>query len=325
LNHKTLNWKLETYFHQCFGVKDSMRQPLGKGLQSLIPKKQSKITSLVKDQAGTTSWLRPKKESIFNVEVDKIRPNPHQPRHDLSDGSLKELADSIREHGVLQPLIVTKIEKPTERGREVEYELVAGERRWRAAQMAGLPHVPVIIRDSSAHQKLEIALVENLQRENLNPIEAALAFKQLQDDFNLKHKEIAKKVGKSRTTVTNTIRLLSLPKEVQVAMASNQINEGHGRAILMARPSARLALFRAIVKNNLSVRQAEEKARKLALPNKPRSRGPKNPLFKKIENDLQQVLGRRVSITQRGETGHLNIEFCSQQELDKLVKHLLKI
>lgn len=302
-----------------------MKKILGKGLQSLIPKKESKISDLIKNQPEVASWIKPPKESIFNVEIGKIRPNPHQPRKELLKSALKELADSIREYGILQPLIVTKIEKPTERGRSVEYELIAGERRWRAAQLAGLPHVPVIIKDSLAREKLEMALVENLQRENLNPIESALAFRQLQEEFSLKHHEIAQKVGKKRTTVTNTLRLLTLPKEIQKAMISNQITEGHGRAILLAKPNARLSLFRKILKNNLSVRQSEDKARKLALSDKPYAAGPKNPLFKEIENDLKKVIGRRVSLTQRGEVGHLNIEFYNKRELNKLVKYLLKI
>ena len=302
-----------------------MKQSLGKGLQSLIPKKQPKISNLIKGQARRESWLDPKKESIFNIEIDKIRPNPHQPRKNLSKDNLKEMANSIREHGILQPLIVTKVEKPTERGRQVEYELIAGERRWKAAQIAGLPHVPVIIRDSSAHEKLEIALVENLQRENLNPIESAQAFRQLQEDFKLKHSQIAQKIGKKRTTVTNILRLLTLPPKIQNAIAEGRISEGHGRAILMAKPTARLTVYQAIVRNNLGVRQTEERARRVALFNKPRSSGPKNPLFRKIEKDLAAVLGRRVSILRRGDMGYLNIGFVNQKELDKVVKHLLKI
>ena len=302
-----------------------MKQSLGKGLQSLIPKKQPKMANLIKGRAQRTAWLEPKKESIFNIEVDKIRPNPLQPRKNLPEESLKEMANSIREHGILQPLIVTKIEKPTERGRQVEYELVAGERRWRAAQIAGLPHVPVIIRDSSADEKLEIALVENLQRENLNPIEEARAFKQLHKEFNLKHSEIAEKVGKQRTTISNSIRLLNLPPKIQQALLGNKISEGHARAVLMAKPMARLTLYQTIVRNNLSVRQAEDRARQLAQSNKPYSHGPKNPLFKKLEKDLEGVIGRRVSILRRGDMGYLNIGFINQKELDKLIKHLLKI
>lgn len=298
---------------------------LGKGLQSLIPKKQSKMTRLVKGRSGSINLPDSKKESIFNIEVNKIKPNPHQPRREMNKAGLIELANSIREHGVLQPLIVTKVEKATDRGQQVEYELVAGERRWQASKIAGLPHVPVIIKGSSARKKLEISLVENLQREDLNPIDSALAFKQLRDEFNLRHKDIAEKIGKSRTAVTNTFRLLTLPEEVQKAMSNNKIREGHGRAILMARPGSQMPLFRAIVKNSLSVRQSEERARKLALPNKPRSAGPKNILFKKIEKDLSEVLGRRVSIFKRGDNNYLNIEFVNQKELDRITKYLLKI
>ncbi|MFH1938187.1 MAG: ParB/RepB/Spo0J family partition protein [Patescibacteria group bacterium] len=296
----------------------------GKGLQSLIPKKESKMTNLIKSRSGSIDLPELKKESIFNIEVNKIKPNPHQPRKEMDKVSLNELANSIREHGVLQPLIVTKVEKLTDRGQQVEYELVAGERRWQASKIAGLPHVPVIIRGSSNSKKIEIALVENLQREDLNPIDSALAFKQLKDEFNLRHKDIAEKIGKSRTAVTNIFRLLTLPKEVQKAMSGNKIREGHGRAILMAKPEAQMPLFRAILKNNLSVRQTEERARKLALPNKPRSTGPKNIFFKKIEKDLSEGLCRRVSITQRGNLRHLRIEFADQNDLDKISKHFLR-
>jgi ParB family chromosome partitioning protein len=301
-----------------------MRQSLGKGLQSLIPKKPSRTSSLIQKQAQIKGRLSAEQESVFNVEIDKIKPNPHQPRQDLSKKNLKELADSIREHGILQPLIVTQIEKSTPRGRKVEYQLVAGERRWRAAKMAGLPHVPVIIRDSSERQKLEIALIENLQREDLNAIEEAQAFKQLQDEFNLKHEEIAQKVGKSRPTITNSIRLLSLPLKIQQAVLANKISEGHARAILMAKPEAQMALYQKIVKNNLTVRQAEDIASKIAAQRQ-KNKGPKNPLYRKIEKELQEVWGKRVSITRRGEIGRLSVEFHNQQELDKLVKHFLKI
>ncbi len=301
------------------------KSSLGKGLQSLIPKKESKMTSLIKKEGKSFDWLKLKKESIFNIEIDKIKPNSSQPRNSLSEEGLKELAESIKQHGVLQPLIVTKNEKTTERGRQVEYELIAGERRWRASKIAGLPSVPVIIKDTAAQEKLEIALVENIQREDLNAIDSALAYKQLQDVFNLRHKDIAEKVGKSRTAVTNSIRLLSLPVEARKAIVASKISEGHGRAILMAKPEAQKSLFQAIIKNNLSVRQVEEKARKLASENKPYSKGPKNPLFKKIEKDLEEVLGRRVSILKRGDMNYINIQFIDQKELDKLAEYLLKI
>ncbi len=300
-----------------------MRKTLGKGLQSLIPKKEPKMAQLLTNGSRKKSWLEPKKESIFNVEIDKIKPNPHQPRKEMSEEGLKEMSGSIREHGILQPLIVTKIERSTDWGRQVEYELVAGERRWRAAKMVGLPQVPVIIRDSSAYEKLELALVENLQRENLNPMEAARAFKQLHQDFKLKHSQIAQKVGKSRVTVTNTLRLLTLPPQAQKALAGGRISEGHGRAILMAKPAARSSIYQAIIRGNLDVRGAEEKARQLAVP-RPYASGPKNILFKEKEKGLTEALGRRVSITQREGHGYLRIEFTDQKELDKLVNYLLK-
>ena len=303
-----------------------MTKTLGRGLQSLIPKKQSKISNLIKNEGSEVNLgLSSKKDSIFNIEVNKIKPNPNQPRKELSQESLKELAESIKEHGVLQPLIVTKIEKSTNRGHDVEYELIAGERRWRASKMAGLPHVPVIIRGKAiADRNLEIALVENIQRENLNPIDSALAFKRLQDEFKLRHKDIAEKIGKERTTVTNAIRLLTLPKKVQEAMLANKISEGHGRALLLAKPEARLSIFGDIVRNKLSVRQAEERARKFAVPNKPKAHGPKNPLFKKIEDQLTESLERRVSILKRGDKNYINIQFADQKDLDRLSRCLRK-
>ena len=301
-----------------------MKSALGKGLQSLIPKKESRISGFLKGRKSPSglgeSRNRDKKESIFNIEIDKIRPNSNQPRKDVGAEALKDLADSIREHGILQPLLVSKIEKPSERGRQVEYEIIAGERRWRAAKLAGLPSVPVIIRDSSAHQKLEIALVENIQRKNLNAIETALAYKQLQDRFGLKHHEIAKKIGKDRSTISNALRILGLPQEVQDAIVGGKFSEGHARAILLAKPVARLPIFRRVLKESLSVRRTEDLARRVARPATPGGTGPKNPLFKKIESELKEILGgRRVSITKRGDLCNIRIEFVTQEELDRLV------
>ncbi|MBU1136894.1 ParB/RepB/Spo0J family partition protein [Patescibacteria group bacterium] len=297
-----------------------MKTALGKGLQSLIPKKESRISGFFKDKKKPSDLGRVRKESIFNIEIDKIRPNPNQPRKDIGAEAIKELADSIKEHGILQPLLVSKIEKPSERGRQVEYEIIAGERRWRAAKLAGLPSVPVIIRDSSANQKLEIALVENIQRKNLNAIETAMAYRQLQEQFGLKHHEIARKVGKERTTVSNAMRILSLPQEVQDAIVAGKLSEGHARAMLLARPVARLPIFRRVLRENLSVRRAEDLARRVARPVAAGGIGPKNPLFKKIESELKEILnGRRVSITKRGDLGNIRIEFADQEELDRIV------
>lgn len=259
------------------------------------------------------------------MEIGKIKPNPQQPRQEFNEENLKELAESIREHGVLQPLLVAKIEKPTKRGQRVQYQLVAGERRWRAAKAVGLSYVPVIIRDDSKRQKLEIALVENLQREDLNPIEAALAFKQLRDEFGLKQEEVAKRVGRSRVAVANYLRLLNLPIKIQKAITGGRLTAGHGKAILIAKPARQIALAQEIIKDNLSVREVEDRARKAAARIPLGGREAKNPIFKKIEKDLQEVLGNRVNITKRGRAGRLVLQFYSQEELDKLAGHLLRI
>ena len=298
---------------------------LGKGLQSLIPKKSSQLGSFIRGQTKKRTWFDSRKESVFNIEIGKIKPNPQQPRQEFNGENLKELADSIREHGILQPLLVVKIEKPTKRGRKVEYQLVAGERRWRAAKIVGLTYAPVIIRDDSERQKLEIALVENLQREDLNPIEAALAFKQLRDEFGLKQEEVAKRVGRSRVAVANYLRLLNLPAKIQAVISQGKISAGHGKAVLIAKPQNQIALVQEIVKNNLSVREAEDRARKVAARIPLGGKEAKNPIFKKTEKDLQQVLGNRVNITKRGRAGRLILQFYSQEELDKIVNHLLKI
>jgi len=221
-----------------------IKKGLGKGLQSLIPKKR------LEDKNRKGNWIRPEKESIFYIEIDKIKPNPFQPRRNFSKSSLKELSNSIREQGILQPLLVTKIEKPTERGQDVEYYVIAGERRLRAAKMAGLTQVPVIIRPAVGYQKLELALIENIQREDLNPIEQARALKRLKEEYGITYKEIAEKLGKSEVSIINTVRLLKLPLTVQKGVYEGKITEGHARAILMAKPKKRLSLYYKTIKNN---------------------------------------------------------------------------
>lgn len=305
-----------------------MKSSLGRGLQSLIPQKNSNVKTAGPSKSVTAlkELTKLKKESIFNIEIDKIRPNPNQPRKEISQEQLKELAMSIKEYGILQPLIVTKIERETERGQDVEYELVAGERRWRAAQLVKVPRVPVIIKDDSKRVKFEMALVENIQRENLNPMEMAMAFKRLYDEFGLKHEEIAKRVGKSRPTVSNIIRLLNLPPAAQTAIAENKLTEAHGRAILTVKPEAQMAFLGKILRGNWGVRLTEEKSRELADENKnhaPRSQGPKCILFRSLEQKIGLAMSRRVSITKRGSMGRITIEFKDEKELDKIASHLV--
>ena len=294
---------------------------LGKGLQSLIPsKKPTPPRNIpVPQEVERKEIKRSKTGNVLYIEVERIKRNPHQPRKNLDKTRLQELADSIKEHGILQPLVVTKTGD--------EYEIIAGERRLEAAKIVGLPEVPVIIRDSSEQEKLELALVENLQRDNLNPVEKAYAFKKLIDEFNFIQQNVAKRIGKSRESVANTLRLLDLPAEIQRAILENKITEGHGRAILtLPNIEKQLLLFKEIIKDKLSVRQAEALARKIAktLPMKAKPKSRKDPYLRNLENKLSDVLGTRVKLTRKGKKGKITIEFFSQEELDSIVKKIYK-
>lgn len=260
--------------------------------------------------------------SIFWVEVDRISPNPYQPRREFDDQKIASLADSIRQYGVLQPLTVTR--KETQRpdgGIAVEYELIAGERRLRAAKLAGVPQVPVTIRaqEETDKMKLELAIIENLQREDLNPIDRAKAFKQLVDEFNLKHIEVAKKVGKSREYVSNTLRLLGLPELMQQALAVGAISEGHARPLLMLgdRPEERDTLFKEITEKKLTVRESERIARRIATDKARKQDLP--PELIGMEKKLSEELGTRVQIEQRAQGGKVHIDYFSEEDLERLL------
>lgn len=299
-----------------------MKSALGRGLQSLIPKKNP---DRIKTQSGLRDLMKLKKESVFNIEVDKIRPNPHQPRKEMSKSQLCELAESIKEYGILQPIIVTKVERATDRGRDVEYELVAGERRWRAAQIAKLPRIPVIIKDNSKQVKFEMALVENVQRENLNPIEKAMAFRRLNEEFGLSHEDIARRVGKNRPTISNTLRLLKLPQVIQASIASGKLSERHYRAILAIAPEKRMAFYQKIIKEGWNAIKAEDEAKKMARTDTGhRPVGPKNLYFKELEAKIHTAMGHRISITERNNVGRLVISFENKEELDKIADFLMK-
>jgi len=259
--------------------------------------------------------------SIFWIEVEKIKPNPYQPRKQFSDEKLGSLADSIRQYGVLQPLVVTRNEvvKP-DGGLMTEYELIAGERRLRASKIAGLAQIPAIIREGGeddAGVKLELAIIENLQREDLNPIDRALAFQQLAEEFGFKHTEIAKKVGKSREYVSNSLRLLSLPDEMKNAISSGQITEGHARPILMLkdRPDEQSTLFKEVVYKKLTVRDAEAIARKIAHDKVRTKVLPPDPEIMELEGQLAESLGTRVQIERKEVGGKLTIDFFSNDDL----------
>lgn len=262
--------------------------------------------------------------SVFFIGVDKVKPNPFQPRKEFNEHALKDLSESIRMYGVLQPLIVTRKEVQTEEGGlAVEYELLAGERRLRASRLAGLREVPALIRsrEDDDRVKLEIAIIENLQREDLNAVDRARAFRQLADQFNLKHVEIAKKVGKSREYVSNTLRLLTLPEEVLTALAQGKISEGHARPLLMLhdRPEEQNTLFREIMLRKMTVREAEKISRKIAFDKIRKKERMFDPEIVEMEQRTSDILGTRVTIEPKEEGGKIQIDYFSEEDLRKIL------
>lgn len=264
-------------------------------------------------------------DSIFWIEVDKIKPNPYQPRKEFNEDKLGHLAESIRQYGILQPIVVTRHEISKEDGGlVVEYELIAGERRLRASKIAGLTQIPSIIRTEEEDDsvKLELAIIENLQREDLNPIDRAVAFQQLVEEFGLKHAEVAKKVGKSREYVTNTLRLLALPEEMKRAIVAGQITEGHSRPILMLRdkPEEQATLYKEIIHRRLTVRDAEAIARKIAVDKVRKKEYVTDPEILELEGQLAESLGTRVQIEKKEVGGKLMIDFFSNDDLKKILE-----
>lgn len=294
---------------------------LGRGLESLIPKNNSpKQVAAISDNSLKT------KESIFLIEVDQIKENPYQPRRDFNKEELESLAGSIREHGILQPLIITKSEEETVSGIKVSYELVAGERRLKAAKMAGLNFVPAIIRPKTEEkQKLELALIENIQRADLNAVEKARGYQRLQKEFGLTQKEVALKIGQSRELVANTVRLLDLPMEIQKAIESGKISEGHGRAILTLNDNNQMiALMNEIMSKNLSVRAAESLGRQVKGTPKKIRENTSDPESKELESRLEEFFGTRVKLAKSGNRGRILIEFYSPEELNAILDKILK-
>jgi len=269
----------------------------------------------------------PYSQAVFWIEVEKITPNPFQPRKEFNEEALQSLSDSIRQYGVLQPLVVTRVESARpDGGLSVSYELIAGERRLRASRIAGLSAVPAVIRvkEDNDLAKLEIAIIENLQREDLNPVDRAQAFAQLANQFNLQHKEIAKKIGKSREFVSNSIRLLALPEHIIESLRGGLISEGHARSLLMLndRPEARDILFRDITEKGYTVRETESASRQEAADKVRR----KHIVFDKdaflLEKQLGEKLGTRVRIERRENGGKIMIDFFSAEDFDVILNAL---
>lgn len=286
------------------------RKPgLGKGLDALIPSSERTVppeTSLP--------------DSVVSlIPTDSISPNPRQPRSLIDPSELSELADSIQQHGVIQPLILTQAAEID------QFILIAGERRWLAAQQAGLSLVPAIIREASEQQLVELALVENVQREDLEPLETAEAYRQLSEEFGLSHEEISTRVGKSRVSITNTLRLLKLPPKVKDALAAGLISAGHARALLaLPAPNAQEAALSTIINHDLTVRQTEDLVRKLEgqKPDRPPKPSPR-PEILALEDRLRQELGTKVVLNHRRKGGTLVIHYYSEEELNFLVDHIL--
>jgi len=257
--------------------------------------------------------------SIFWIDTDKIKPNPYQPRRDFDEARLQDLADSIKQYGVLQPLTVSRVEVEKEGGGLVtEYELIAGERRLRASKLAQVSQVPVIIRTGdTAIMKLELAILENLQREDLNSVDRARAFFRLVTEFKFTHNEVAKKMGKSREYVSNSLRILSLPEEILNALSEGKLTEGHTRPILMLadHPEEQLVLFKEIVYKRITVREAEKLARKIAYDRVRKKEFMPDPEIIELEEEFQEKLGTRVHIDRKESGGQIKIDFFSTEDL----------
>lgn len=295
---------------------------LGKGLDSLIPNKNVKSAkpSVKADEKKATPKEEILEAGTIMVKINKVEPNRDQPRKDFDEDALMELADSIKQFGVLQPILVQK--------KKDYYEIIAGERRWRAAKLAGLKEVPVIIRNYTEQEIVEISLIENIQREDLNPIEEAQAYKRLLTEFHLKQDEVAERVSKSRAAVTNSIRLLKLNEDVQRMVVDEMISTGHARALLaVENPEEQYNLAQRIFDEKLSVRDVEKLVKNLHKPAKPKKTDDKTMqvIYQDIEEKLKQKLGRKVTVTSRGEgSGKIEIEFYNHEDLDRLLDVLNK-
>ena len=287
-----------------------LNSSLGRGLEALIPQKISNPVSTISAPEEADQ------DRIQDIPVEDIRVNPMQPRQHFDEGKIDELIKSVREHGIIQPLIVTK--------QEDGYELIAGERRLRAAKACGLKAVPAITRDASVQQKLEVSLVENLQRQDLNPIDEALAYQRLINEFHLTQEQAAKKIGKARASVANTLRLLSLPEEIQLALIEGALSSGHAKVILsLTDPKEQLACFKKIIQAKLTVRDAEKEVKRV--------QGKKGKIKSQDfvildqEEKLREALGTKVRIEKRGKKGKIIIEYYSSEDFQELLKKLTSL
>lgn len=285
---------------------------LGKGLDALIPPLAAENTA--------RTQTKPEHGNETVVKLTKVEPNREQPRKNFEEDALLELADSIKQFGVIQPIVV--------QDRKDYYEIIAGERRWRAAKLAGLKEVPVIIKNYTEQEIVEISLIENIQREDLNPIEEAQAFKRLLTEFNLKQDEVAERVSKSRTTVTNSMRLLKLNEEVQQMVINEMLSTGHARALLaIENQEEQYIIAQKVFDEKLSVRDVEKLVKNLYKPAKPKKLDDKalELIYQEIEEKIKQTLSTKVSVSTKGNgAGKIEIEFYSHEDLDRIIEIIVK-
>jgi len=300
-----------------FTVARMAKSPLGRGLGALLG--STKVTPPSSLPISSPEVRVEEGERILQLSIGEVNPSPLQPRRVFAEENLTELVDSIRSRGIFQPLIVRRSQKGS------GYELIAGERRWRAARKLNLPKVPAIVRVATDQQVLELALIENLQRAELDPVEEADGYATLIETFGLKQEEVAERVGKNRATVANALRLRSLPSEVRDLLRSKQISVGHAKAILgLSEPAAQSAISREVVKRGLSVRQAEALVRRQTSGTRGRKKGKISQLadWRDLELKLPRASGTRARIVGRAERGHIELPYTSPEELERLTSHL---
>lgn len=296
------------------------KKGLGKGLDSLIPDNKN-MKSVTSEKTVESKEDAAAKSGVQVMKINEVEPNRDQPRKNFDEDALLELSDSIKQFGVLQPLLVRK--------RKDYYEIIAGERRWRAAKLAGVKEVPVIEKEYTDQEILEIGLIENIQRENLNPIEEAIAYKRLLEEFNLKQDEVAERVSKSRTAVTNSMRLLKLSDKVQQMIIDDMISTGHARALLaIDDPELQYTLANKIFDEKLSVRETEKLVKEIKNPKKPKEKKPvaNSFIYQDLEEKMKSVFGTKVSIASKGKgKGKIEIEYYSDDELEHLFDMMMSI
>lgn len=318
---------------------------LGKGLASLIPqlsgpaaepKKVEPVSAAKRGQGRPRlSEARPaaeetevvpeaaKSDRIFYIELEKIKPNPYQPRRDFKIEELKSLADSMKEYGMLQPLLVSKLETSVASGTRVEYQLIAGERRLRAAEMAGLRQAPVVIKNPSEINKLEMAVIENIQRQDLNPIEEAMAFRQMIDEFGLTHAQLGARLGLSAASISNKVRLMDLPQEVKALVMKGKMSEGHAKSLLAAKnPERQRYLVKQVLETGMTVRMLEDLIKHESEYRPQPSRANLDSSLVEYKRMIQESLGTMVKIVGSRNKGHITLAFYSEEDLAKMVKRL---